>query len=49
LDDGRYIVETKGSLPFRIVDIVEEEPYPIAVVQLLRDPPIMQRTQVRLR
>ena len=48
LDDGRYIVETKGSLPFRIVDIVEEEPYPIAVVQLLRDPPIMQRTQVKL-
>ncbi len=48
LDDGRYIVETKGSLPFRIVDIVEEEPYPIAIVQLLRDPPIMQRTQARL-
>ena len=36
----RYIVETRGSLPFRIVDIVAEEPHVVAVVQLLQDPPV---------
>jgi len=40
LDDGRYIVETRGSRPFRIVDIVAEEPYVVAVVQLLKEPDV---------
>ena len=37
LDDGRYIVETTGSMPFRVVDIVQQEPYTVAIVQIMRD------------
>uniref|UniRef100_A0A7S4HB48 Lon N-terminal domain-containing protein n=2 Tax=Guillardia theta TaxID=55529 RepID=A0A7S4HB48_GUITH len=41
-DDGRYILETKGRRPFRIVEIVQWNPYPIAIVQILRDPEVME-------
>mmetsp|Transcript_81680 Transcript_81680/g.132398 ORF Transcript_81680/g.132398 Transcript_81680/m.132398 type:complete len:291 (+) Transcript_81680:781-1653(+) len=41
-DDGRYIVENRGITPFRIVDIVQEEPYLVAVVQLLKDAPVVE-------
>lgn len=37
LDDGRLIVECRGQRRFRILDIVQVDPYPVAIVRWLVD------------
>jgi hypothetical protein len=32
-------------MTFRVVDIVQDDPYPVAIVQILRDPPILDEAR----
>lgn len=40
LDDGRYILETTGTRPFRVLEITRWAPTKIAIVEFLRDAPV---------
>ncbi|KAJ1478394.1 hypothetical protein T484DRAFT_1817691, partial [Baffinella frigidus] len=39
LDDGRYILETTGTRPFRVLEVTQWVPSKTAIVEFLSDPP----------